>query len=434
MASYLQLRGRVYYYVREIPADLRPRFGGKVTRRESLRTSDEQVAARLASKMAAEDDALWKAMRGDASLTPAEVTKAAQALIDEYQPTEWREDRGDGSGEFSMWSKWNVLDTLLDGDPLQGTVIQTEANRILKGEKTTPYLRDALDVYLKEHRNRGDKHFEKVTRLGLDLVFLKLGDRPMDNYSRQEVLEWRDELLKTTKTATFKRRLDSINAVFRKACAEFQLILPNPFEKLTIHGDGLDSEKREPYTLAELASIKKAVEAKNDDMRWIIGLQIETGARLGEIVGLRSDDLRLNHPVPHMKIRPHLSLGRRLKNKQSERDVPLVGVSLWSAQQALKASPKGWLFPRYAANHDIRATYASNTLVKWLKRTVSREAGIGNHSFRHSMLDRLRDSGCPEPVAQQIVGHGPQTITRGYGKGYALETLVAYLDQAKLPN
>ena len=290
-----------------------------------------------------------------------------------------------------MWSKWNVLDTLLDGDPLQGTVIQEEANRILKGEKSTPYLRDALNVYLKEHRNRGNKHFEKVTRLGLDLVFSKLGDRPMDNYSRQEVLEWRDELLKTTKTATFKRRLDSINAVFRKACAEFQLILPNPFEKLTIHGDGLDSEKREPYTLAELERIKSAIEAKNDDMRWIVGLQIETGARLGEIVGLRADDLKLDHPVPHMKIQPHLSLGRRLKNKQSQRDVPLVGVSLWSVQQALKASPSGWLFPRYAADHDIRATSASQSLVDWLKRTVGREGSLGNHSFRHSIMDRLRD-------------------------------------------
>ena len=73
MAKYLQLRGRIYYYVREIPEELRPRFGGKITKRISLRTSDEQVAAREASKRAAEDDALWKAMRANASLAPPEV-------------------------------------------------------------------------------------------------------------------------------------------------------------------------------------------------------------------------------------------------------------------------------------------------------------------------------------------------------------------------
>jgi hypothetical protein len=48
--------------------------------------------------------------------------------------------------------------------------------------------------------------------------------------------------------------------------------------------------------------------------------------------------------------------------KGSERKVPLVGIGLRVATGALKAAQTQGLFPRYAADNDIRATYASNTI------------------------------------------------------------------------
>jgi integrase len=399
VAQHLIKVSGVYYYNRKYPAELRERFGDKVRKKVSLRTKDHFIAARKASQLAAQDDALWSAMRGNDHLAAPDVRKAAAALIAEINPPEWEEENPRNPGEFTVWPKSSVLTTIMEqvGHPSYGTAIHDEAIRILGGKKSVPLLSDALEVYLREHKNSDDKQFVKVTRYGLDLVFSKLGDRQMDAYSRQEITEWRDHLLTTTSTGTFKRRLDSIRAVFRKACAEFQLSIPNPFERLTIRGDGLDATQRDTYTVSELVLIKKAVEARDDDIRWLVGLQIETGARLGELVGLRSDDVKLDHAVPHLKIRPQLKLGRKLKNKQPERDVPLVGVSLWAASRALVSCGKtGWLFPRYASDTGIKSTYASNTLVKWLKKTVGREGGLGNHSFRHSIstdfgtLDALR--------------------------------------------
>lgn len=432
VSKHLTTVNGVYYYNRKYPEELRSRFGGKVRKKVSLRTRDEAVAAREAAKMAAADDALWKAMRGNPDLPIPELRKAATALLSEYAPTEWQETHPDYPGEVRTWTKPAVLAELLeaDGNPLLGTDIHQEANRVLKGGRAIPLLSEALEVYLKEHPNRDNKHSERVARLGVDLVISKLGDRPMDTYSRSEVTEWRDDLLKTTKTATFKRRLGSIKAVFNKGCAEFQLSLVNPFAGLTIHGDGLDSEERLPFTTEELIAIRSGVRSADDDIRWIIGLLVETGARAGEVIGLRSADLKLDAPIPHVQFRWHQKLGRRLKNRNSERDVPLVGVSLWSAQRSLQASPKGWLFPRYASDGNIRATSAENTHNKWLKGLT----GKTSHSFRHTLLDRLRDSGCPEDAAKQMVGHGARTITRGYGKGYSLEKLRDYLDAAKLPD
>ncbi len=80
VARYLQLRGKTYYYVRQIPEPLRDRFGGRVFNRKSLRTSDPIKAAEEASKEAAKDDALWKSLRGNPQLPIPGVRKAARAL------------------------------------------------------------------------------------------------------------------------------------------------------------------------------------------------------------------------------------------------------------------------------------------------------------------------------------------------------------------
>jgi integrase len=58
----------------------------------------------------------------------------------------------------------------------------------------------------------------------------------------------------------------------------------------------------------------------------MIGLISDTGMRLAEVVGLMRKDIILNCDIPHVIIRPNEK--RRLKTKQSERTVPLVGVSL----------------------------------------------------------------------------------------------------------
>src|ERR1700730_5841854 len=150
------------------------------------------------------------------------------------------------------------------------------------------------------------------------------------------------------------------------------------------------------------------------------GSPMDTGAPLGEIVGLRVEDDFLDDAIPHIGIRPHTALGRTLKNASSERKVPLVGLALWAAKAALRggapAPPKtpkqpevvasskvaGWLFPRYAANEAIRATHASNTINKRLK--VSLGIPKTSHSFRHAMRDRLRETGVPEDTKDAIGG------------------------------
>jgi integrase len=217
--------------------------------------------------------------------------------------------------------------------------------------------------------------------------------------------------------------------VFNLGRREFDIQASNPFEKLAIAREGLDAEKRLPFTQDELDTIAKACREANDDIRWIIAIQLATGSRLGEIIGLRRGDVFLDHEVPHIWIRPHEKLGRSLKTSGSARVVPLLGSSLWGATAAMREDGgSDWVFPRYAKDNEIKATHASGTINKYLKE------GLGipktSHSFRHSMKDLLRDAGCPDDIQKQILGHGSRSISDSYGQGYKLPILRSWLEKA----
>ena len=56
-----------------------------------------------------------------------------------------------------------------------------------------------------------------------------------------------------------------------------------------------------------------------------------------------------------------------VKNKGSERSIPLIGASLWAAKQSLHNFPKSnFLFPRYTNQDGCNANSASAAINKWL--------------------------------------------------------------------
>ena len=100
---------------------------------------------------------------------------------------------------------------------------------------------------------------------------------------------------------------------------------------------------------------------------------LRIAARIEEVVGLRREDVVLDHPVPHILIRFHHKLGRGLKKPSSERVVPLVGMALLGARQAMAQAingASGWLFPRYASDGQVKNTHASNAVNRWISKRI----------------------------------------------------------------
>ena len=116
-----------------------------------------------------------------------------------------------------------------------------------------------------------------------------------------------------------------------------------------------------------------------------------------------------------------------MKTKGSQRDIPLVGASLWAANRVVEMATNEFAFPRYCSAEGCKADYASNTLNKWLRKYVPE--GCVVHSFRHSMRDRLRAVQCPADIIDQIGGWKTSGVGQAYGQGYELNALHKWLNK-----
>lgn len=150
------------------------------------------------------------------------------------------------------------------------------------------------------------------------------------------------------------------------------------------------------------------VAGMNEECRLFLFAMADTGARVSELAGLEPGDIVTEAEIPHIRIRPNAIRG--LKTPQSERDLPLVGASLY----AFERLPDG--FDHYRGKADL----LSNTINKFL-----RENGLlpGPHhslySLRHSFEDRLTAVEPPDKVQAALMGHKYVRPRYGHGPGLA---------------
>ena len=224
------------------------------------------------------------------------------------------------------------------------------------------------------------------------------GDKDVSTYTREDAKLFVHHLQrKGNKTATIRRRINSINAILNYAFAELDLDKRNPFTRLMIRNEGSDATKMGTFTTDQLRIGYEEAFASGSQIKLLMPLLGETGCRLAEIVGLELQDIDMEQELIH--IRPNSI--RRLKTKNSERTLPLVGYAKTAMQQALTDNDEKYLFPRYVRAGKCKADHASAALGKWLKKEFD---GLTAHCLRHTFRDRLRYSGCPLELIDQIGG------------------------------
>ncbi len=269
-------------------------------------------------------------------------------------------------------------------------------------------LLSCLDAYL-EVRDI----CEKPVRLAVRALTHVAGNKEITDYTRTEAKQLIHTLTKKgNKSATVRRRLQSLHAVFEFGFHELEIDKRNPFARLMIPREGRDVTKRGVFRDDQLQKLYSAALASGKDTRLILPILGETGARLAEIVGLRWEDVNLDDGV--VRIVPHPYRG--LKTRGSEREVPLVGDAL-RAMLALANNRDGgdFVFSRWLRPEGFASTHASNTLNQFLS---SRYAGLTCHCFRHTMRDRLRNAGAPMELIDNIGGWssaGGVGVRYGYG-------------------
>ena len=369
--KYLYNREGVYQFIRRIPVDLSDHYGSSRIQ-ISLKTKNISVACRSARSITQRLDDYWLGLRLQKMDIPAI------------------------------------------------NLVRTSSN----STNNDYMLTDALDLYLKLKGIDKDKTFIRTANRNTEYVIQVLGNKSVTAYSSSEAAEFRDWLInKGMGKSTVKRVFSSIRSIINLTITEKGLEGTNGFLG-TFIPEGLEEKKRKPIPTHIIKDIQNKCMELDDDLRWLIALLSDTGMRLGEAVGLLKADIVLDKETPHLNLIPHP--WRRLKTSGSERQIPLVGASLWSAKRIKQLDTTNqFAFPRYCNEQTHNANSASAALNKWLRSHAPE--GCVVHSFRHSIRDRLRAVECPKEIIDQIGSWSSSDVGESYGEGHTLSQKVTLM-------
>ena len=376
-------RAGYYYFSRRVPADLLSHYSyPRIV--QGLKTRSAQTAKSRALVAAAKLDEYWSHLRmTDPDLIGRSLLKSG----------------------YKTYSRNTQLDASMSSE-----------------QHIT--LSEALDTYVTQKGAGKPKTFKAAAQRACSYLVDACGAKTLAEYTRADALSYRDYLIaKGLVGSSVSRVISSIRAVFNFAISEYALDLKNPF--LGMYFDkSAGVSKRLPIPIEDILKVQHLCRTIDDDLRWLVALISDTGMRLAEGAGLLKSDIILDGDIPHISLKPHP--WRPLKTSGSQRNIPLVGASLWAAQRLSEAfSDSAYAFPKYNRKDITNSNSASAALNKWLHHYVPK--GCTMHSFRHSMRDRLRAVECPSDMIDQIGGWATEGVGHSYGAGYELKVCAKWM-------
>ena len=405
---FLQQRGKRWYYVRRVPIDLASHYSAKYIRKR-LKTSDLAEARIRRDAMEHADDALWADMRMDgqasdvASRRYDQAINRAVALSYKYVP----------ASELASGADLAEIVKRVEDLPAGGDYSKANSDALLgRVSKPDISLADAFKVLRDEIRahelaskdKEGKEDWIKLKQMSIDLFIEVCGDIPIGAISREDGRTffnyWKERVLgKSGTKITGKyanRHIGNLRSLLRDYWAYVGEDHQNPFEGFSF-GEKQKGQ-RIPLRVSQIDSLflKPGVFQKmNLEARLIAYMMIETGARMSEIATLEAEDFKLEGDYPHLMIFERE--GRILKTGNSNRILPLVGISL----EAAKIAEKVGGFPHYRP----RRKGLSTTLNKFCRENQFFEAGQSMYSIRHSFEDRMKEADVDVEMRKYLMGH-----------------------------
>lgn len=418
-----------YYYRRRYPkavAEILFNRGEEVGTyyTQALSTHDLQLAGKWVTQINRKVEEEWHQLKQ--GLTVDTTRKAAEKLLADYGidavAMDEQRDNCDAQDLFIEQISRKVPE---DAHPKEALPdFEYRALQLLNGEYEHR-LSDAKEYYLSQREKT--RKLVNTTNGAFEMVFDVLGDRPLRQYKRRDVAEViRQALAKGLKTATVDRRLHTVRAAVNDLIRDYELEDDrNPFKDYKIPKKGEDAEKRGALNSEQMQKLRDFVrrdDHKNNTSANLLGIILDTGARIAEVTGLAREDVVLDAPVPHVHIRPNPL--RRLKTKESVRTIPLVGDALFAARRAMDENGTSqYLFPKYMPETGCKNDNSSAALSKLMRARNCHTA----HWLRHTMRTRLRNANVSLDRVKELLGWTGRTMADHYGEGTALEWLHADL-------
>jgi len=308
--------------------------------------------------------------------------------------------------------------------PAPSAQLQTEPDSILFSELCCEFLQFKI-----EKENLTEK-MQKSYNLYFKTLFEMLEDKPCNKFTKKDI---RDVLLKYSnlplrnkkpyKDMAISELLDyevpsedlvssrTVSDVQKLILGVFRFALDNDYVKDSPARDlnlkFLHENKRSyaPFDEAEVLQILEAIksEVKNPYKKWLPLLAAYTGARRGELVQMRKQDVKQDVDSGRYYLDITEDAGS-VKTQQSNRRVP-IHAALTDA---------GFIEFVNQSGSDKLFDVEPNRVTNWF-RGFRKGLGIPDydsndcrkvfHSFRHTVITRLKAAGVNDSLQKAVVGH-----------------------------
>ena len=401
-----------FRYKRNVPKDLRTVIPKATVYRQLGNTY--QDALRTLPKVHAEIEALFDLE------TRTTDEQRARELVKERLGA-WHQSmfiQGAVDVEWPVYDDFQELAEDVEHSVPKGVTRQLRAAAMIPAPMTLSRVLEEYYTYKAEDTDNGLR--TRLDRIRKDLI-LSLGKNRFEwtelkDLTRADANTYRDLLLARMSPNSVQRNLGVVKAAVNHALLEHDLEVRNVFQAIKIKGAGSSNTDRLPITDEQLVQITPAF-ASSEIARTLLLLLTDTGTRLAEIIGLEAKDVDLDKAILHIRSNDR----RGLKTKTSTRSIPLSPRATECLRQhQVGLSDKDPIFPAYAKPRGNDS--ASAMLMKRLHAVIT-DKKITMHSLRHRMKDKLRNSGCPENLSMEMLGHAQGSVAANYGSGYAIDVM-----------
>lgn len=243
----------------------------------------------------------------------------------------------------------------------------------------------------------------------------ELGDRPVTEIKWKDVDYFIARLRESGQRSdkTIDKRLSSLSRIVQIAFDVNDINQKNPFRGHYLVFEQ-QRDKRAPFNTDHLNLIRNEL-VTNKRMQWktkaMLKMLINTPCMPSEVGGLMRRDIVVTGDVPHVWIRENEFRG--LKTGYRERHIPLIGLALEGATEALeKAEGDGPVFGLTGCN--------TNSLSARLTLAI-RRAGIPKttrlvpYCFRHTFKAAMNSAGIPRDTLRKLMGYSAEGVEDNYG-------------------
>jgi integrase len=290
---------------------------------------------------------------------------------------------------------------------------------------------DLFEAWVKSSE-RGGSTVNRWRAVFLDLQAHFI-DRSAGSITEDEARAWKDRLITPTRSARTVADvwLVAARTVFNWAVKE-RFLQSHPFTGLAVE---LPRKRRlretDAFTDEEALTILQAALGITNTSspfaaacRWVPWICAYTGARSGEITQLRGIDLVERDSIHALRLTPEAGTIKTGLARMVPLHEHLVAQGL---VQFVKSRGEGPLFynPEGAPKGDAdptnprrpRAVKTRERLAGWVRKLGITDRSVRpNHAWRHTFKQMAERHGISERISDEITGHAPLTVGRGYGR------------------